>query len=420
MTSTPSPDPRPIFSLLVKPAGADCNLDCKYCFYRDKGQLYPGSHLRMSTEVLETYIQQFLACQEAIEACIAWQGGEPTLMGLDFFRHAVELVEKHKRACQRVTYSLQTNGILLDRTWCAFFKEHDFLIGLSLDGPQEMHDAFRLDMGGQGTYQQVKRSWDLLQESEVDTNILCALHAANAGHPLEVYRFFRDELQAKYIQFIPIVEKLLPEIDFAALSSSRTLHEKKQLFIQEANLVSPRSIEPEQYGHFLMKVFDEWVQRDVGKVFVQIFDSALAAWCHMPANVCTFQETCGQSLVLEHNGDLYSCDHFVEPAYRLGNILETTLRDLVASQRQSQFGLDKRNKLPVYCQTCEVEFACRGGCPRNRFIETPRGKIGLNYLCVGYRLFFQHVDRPMRIMAILLHQGRAPAEIMGRKEISKR
>jgi uncharacterized protein len=378
------------FHLLVKPTGAACNLACEYCFYLEKESLYPGAGFRMSDEVLRAYIKQLLASQP-FEVNVSWQGGEPTLMGLDFFQRSVAMVKKYRRPGQQVTYTLQTNGTRLDDAWCSFFKQNGFLIGLSMDGPAELHDAYRVDKAKHGSFDSVRRAWDLLQKHQVETNILCAVHAANAPHPLEVYRFFRDELQARFIQFIPIVEQSAPG----------------------EPSVSPRSVKPEQYGQFLSDIFDEWVQHDVGTVFVQAFDSALASWYRVPASICIFQETCGQSLILEHNGDLYSCDHFVEPAYLLGNILQIPLVELVASSRQRQFGLDKRDRLPDYCRNCDVRFACHGECPRNRFLKTPDSReSGLNYLCAGYKLFFHHVDMPMRRMADLLRQGRAPAGIM--------
>jgi uncharacterized protein len=345
---------------------------------------------------------------------VAWQGGEPTLMGLDFFTRSVALVNRYKRPGQHVSYSLQTSGTRLDDAWCAFFKEHDFLIGLSMDGPPEMHNAYRVDKGGQGSFDQVKRGWDLLQKHKVDTNILCAVHAANVSHPLVVYRFFRDDLQARFIQFIPIVERLTPSAcNQAEKAPQRRPGGKRPQDVQEGTLVSQRSVKSKAYGHFLIKIFEEWVHQDVGRVFVQTFDSALASWCHLPASVCIFQETCGLSLVLEHNGDLYSCDHFVEPSHCLGNILEEPMIELVSSSRQRQFGLDKRDRLPATCRRCDVRFACHGECPRNRFLRTPgNDEEGLNYLCAGYRLFFHHIDGPMRSMAKLLRQGRAPAEIM--------
>ena len=404
----------PVFHLLVKPTGATCNLACEYCFYLGKESLYPGSSFHMSDEVLGSYIRQLLASHQVPEVNVAWQGGEPMLMGLDFFKRSVELVKKYRRPFQHVTYTLQTNGTLLDDEWCAFFKEQDFLVGLSLDGPSEMHDAYRVDKAGRGSFDQVKRGWDLLQKHRVETNILCAVHAANASHPLEVYCFIRDDLQARFIQFIPIVEWMTPgarlRADNGRPKSWGVKHSRK---LREDLLVSPRSVKPEQYGYFLIDIFEEWVHHDVGTMFVQIFDSSLASWCRIPASVCTFQETCGLSLVLEHNGDLYSCDHFVEPGYRMGNILKTPLIDLVSSTRQRQFGSNKRDQLPACCRSCDVLFACHGECPRNR-IQKPQDdqEDGLNYLCEGYKLFFHKIDKPMRIMADLLRRGQAPAEII--------
>jgi serine-type anaerobic sulfatase-maturating enzyme len=403
----------PPFSLLAKPTGATCNLACKSCFYLGKEGLYPGSNFRMPDKVLKVYLRQLLNVQERSDVCVSWQGGEPTLMGLDFFQRSIELVRKYKRPGQRVEYTLQTNGILLNDNWCAFFKEHNFLIGLSLDGIPEMHNLNRVNKAGQGSFDQVKRSWDLLQKHNVDTNILCAVHAANAYHPQEVYRFFRDKLHARYIQFIPIVERVGRPRRSQANMGWQDSRETVFLNNQEGDYVSQRSVKPGQYGTFLINIFDEWVHHDVGTVFVQAFDSALTSWCHLPASVCIFQEVCGSSLVLEHNGDLYSCDHFVEPGFRLGNILEKSMLELVSAPEQRQFGLAKRDHLPAYCKECDVLFACHGECPRNRFILTPDGtEEGLNYLCSDYKLFFKHINRSMKIMAALLQHGRSAAEIM--------
>jgi len=407
------------FHLMAKPTGPVCNLACKYCFYREKESLYPGSHFRMSANVLDAYIKQLLMFQQSPEVCVAWQGGEPTLMGLDFFQSSIELVKKYKRPGQQATYTLQTNGTRVDDVWCAFFKNNNFLIGLSIDGPPDLHDAYRVNKGGKGSFKQVKKAWELLQKHGVDTNILCAVHAANASHPLGVYRFFRDELQARFLQFIPIVERLAPGSSLQVENGQPGMQgEKRSTFERENQLVSPRSVKPEQYGHFLIDIFDAWVHYDVGKVFVQAFDSALAGWCGFPANVCIFQETCGLSLVLEHNGDVYSCDHFVVPDHRLGNIMVTPLLELVSASCQIRFGLDKRDRLPDNCRGCDVRFVCHGECPRNRFLKSVSDETencsggNLNYLCAGYKMFFHHIDRPMRAMATLLRQQRAPAEIM--------
>jgi uncharacterized protein len=386
------------FHVLTKPTGAICNLDCKYCFFLSKEELYPNSKFRMTDEVLERYIRQQCESQAALpEVTISWQGGEPTLMGLDFFRRSVELAAKYRRPEQSVQYTIQTNGTLLDEEWCAFFREHRVLVGLSIDGPREQHDAYRVDKGGHPTFDKVMHAARLMQQHQVDFNVLCTVHAKNADHPLEVYRFFRDELGTRHIQLIPIVERVN--------SDGRTR-------FQEGSAVTDRSVTAEQWGRFLTTIFDEWVKRDVGTVFVQMFDAALASWVGTTPTLCIFAETCGDAVALEHTGDLYSCDHFVEPKHLLGNIAETPLPALVASPQQRAFGAAKRDTLPRYCRECPVRFACHGECPKNRFILTPDGESGLNYLCAGYKAFFTHVDKPMRIMADLLRRGRYADEVM--------
>lgn len=390
------------FTLLAKPTGAACNLACEYCFYLEKDQLYQGSSFRMTNAVLEAYLRQYLRSQAAPEVTIAWQGGEPTLMGLDFFERSIELAKAYKKPGQKLSFTLQTNGTLLDDEWCAFFKKNHFLVGLSLDGTGSMHDAYRLNKGRTGSFDKVMHAWELLQKYRVATNILCAVHAANASHPLQLYRFFRETLGVKFIQFIPIVERLEPG------SQQKTGAD----YLGKAP-VSSHSVQPTQFGEFLVEVFDEWVHHDVGKVFIQTFEAALASWCRLPASVCVFQEVCGLSLVLEHTGDLYACDHFVEPGHRLGNILERPLVELASLPVQRRFGMDKRDRLPAYCRQCDVLFACRGECPRNRFVLAPDdSEEGLNFLCDGYQQFFHHIDQPMRSLASLLRAGRAPAEIM--------
>jgi uncharacterized protein len=348
----------------------------------------------MSDEVLEAYIQQYIEAQKMPEINIAWQGGEPTLMGLEFFQKSVDLAQKYQKPQTQISYSMQTNGTKLDDEWGAFLKEYNFLVGISIDGPKDIHDHYRVDKGGRGSFDQVMRGLEFLKKHQVDFNILCTVHAGNGDHPLEVYRFFRDELEAEFIQFIPIVER------------------DNQTGFQEGSRVTKRSIKGKQYGQFLSAIFDEWVKTDVGRVYVQLFDIALGAWVGAPPAVCVFAPTCGDALAMEHNGDLYACDHYVEPNYFLGNILEENMLELVASDQQRQFGRDKLESLPKYCQECEVRFVCHGGCPKNRFIKTPDGEEGLNYLCAGYKHFFNHIDFPMRIMAYLLRQNRAPADVM--------
>jgi uncharacterized protein len=412
---------------MAKPTGAICNLDCEYCFFLSKEALYPGSPFRMGDDVLEAYIKQIIESQRSPQVTIAWQGGEPTLMGLEFFLRAMEIVEKYTRPGLTIDHTIQTNGTKINDDWCRFFKKHNFLVGLSLDGPKEMHDSYRVDKSGEGTFDQVMTAARLLGKHKVEFNILCTVHSANGDHPLEVYRFFRDEVKTNFIQFIPIIERATRELLPIAnrgwgdqnIPSSAELEgfpiaksAQRPLYTLDGSLVTDRSVKAEQWGKFLIAIYDEWVRNDVGKMYIQSFESALGSWVGQGASLCIHRETCGDALALEHNGDLYSCDHFVEPKYLLGNIKKEHMLDLVASDQQRQFGNDKRDTLPKYCLECPVRFACNGGCPRNRFIKTPDGEDGLNYLCAGYKAFFSHVNQPMRLMAALLKQGRYADEVM--------
>ncbi len=382
------------FHVMLKPRGAICNLDCKYCYFLSKEMLYPGSRFRMADDLLDNYTRQYIEAQQAPEVTFAWQGGEPTLMGLDFYRRAIAYQQKYRRPGMRVFNALQTNGTLLDDEWCRFFHEHDFLIGLSLDGPQDIHDTYRVDKGGKPTFERVMAAARMMQQHQVEFNILTTVHAANGDRPLDVYRFLRDDVRTQFIQFIPIVER------------------DNETGYQEGERVTGRSITGRQYGRFLNAIFDEWVRRDVGRVYVQIFDVALAAWAGERAGLCVFEETCGHALAMEHNGDVYSCDHFVEPRHRLGNIADTSLGELVASPNQRGFGQAKRDALPRFCRECPVLFACNGGCPKDRILKTPDGEDGLNYLCEGLRAFFNHIDAPMKFMAAELRARRPPANVM--------
>ena len=377
------------FHVMAKPTGARCNLDCAYCFYLKREGLYPNSSFRMTDTVMEEYIRQTIAGHRVPHVTNAWQGGEPTLMGLDFFRRAVAVQKKYAQPKTRIENTFQTNGILLDDDWCRFFRDNTFLVGLSMDGPERLHDVYRRDRRGRGTFARVFRAARLLQEHRVDFNILCAVNSTNADYPLEVYRFFRDELYAPYIQFIPIVERE-----------------------GEGNTVTGRSVRPEQWGRFLIEIFDAWIERDVGRTFVLNFDWALAGWLGMAGGPCIFAPACGSGVALEHTGDVYSCDHFVEPDHLLGNILTTPLAELINSGKQRRFGAAKRDTLPWCCRACAFLAVCNGECPKNRFVETPDGDTGLNYLCEGYKAFFSHADRPMRMMADLLRQGRCADEVM--------
>ncbi len=399
------------FHLLAKPTGAVCNLDCSYCFFLSKEMLYPGSRFRMVDELLEEYLRQLIESHaRAPEVTVAWQGGEPTLMGLEFFRRSVELAEGFARPGQRVLHTMQTNGTKLDDEWCAFLREHEFLVGLSVDGPREIHDAYRVDKGGRGSFDDVMRGWRALVDHGVDLNILCTVHDRNADRGLEVYRFFRDELGTSFVQLIPIIERVTGrDVDGSAPWSS---WRDRPLYVQEGAAVTERSVRPEQWGRFLVDVFEEWVRHDVGRVYVQLFDVTLANWVGAPPGLCVHSETCGLALAMEHTGDVYSCDHFVEPRFLLGNIEDTHLLELVSSERQREFGLAKRDSLPRYCRECDVRFACHGGCPKDRFVDTPDGEPGLNYLCAGYKRFFHHTARDMTFMAEQLRVDEAPAQIM--------
>lgn len=384
--------------VLAKPTGTICNLACSYCFFLDKELLYPGSRFRMSDEVLESYTRQLVKAHRNPQVTVAWQGGEPTLMGIGFYRRAIELQEKYRKPGMKFENTIQTNGTLLDDEWCQFFKENNFLIEISIDGPRELHDSYRVDKGGQGTFERVIRGLHLLQKHGVDHNVLTTINRTNAEYPLEVYRFLRDEARTSWIQFIPVVERI---------------NERGRTLYQEGTRASNRSVLPEQFGSFLTCIFDEWVRNDVGRIFVQTFEASARSWLGLPSSgMCVFEETCGVGLALEHNGDLYSCDHFVEPDYLLGNIMEKEISELAASDRQYRFGQDKSDTLPQVCRECDVLFACRGECPKNRFLTTPAGEPGLNYLCEGWKAFFHHIDFPMQIIAGLMRMGYPASEVM--------
>ena len=388
----------PRIHVLAKPAGAACNLACAYCFFLDKELLYPDSRFRMSDEVLEAYVRQLIDSQQSNQVTVAWQGGEPTLMGVDFYRRSIEIQKKHARPGMVFENTMQTNGTLLDDEWCEFFKENDFLIGISIDGPRHLHDTYRLDKGGGPTFDRVMRGLRLLQKHGVEYNILVAVNRTNAGYPLEVYRFLRDEARTTWIQLIPVVERI---------------NEEGHTIYQKGTRISQRSVQPEQWGRVLIQIFDECVRHDVGQMYVQTFEAAVRNWLRMPSSgMCVFEETCGLGLALEHNGDLYSFDHFVEPDYLLGNIMDTPMVEMVTSARQRKFGLDKRDTLPRYCRQCEVRFACHGECPKNRFLTAPDGEAGLNHLCVGWKAFFHRADAPLQTMATLMRLGRPASDVM--------
>ncbi len=394
----------PDFHVLAKPIGPICNLDCKYCFYLEKESLYPQvEKWAMRDDVLETYIRQYIEAHDTPTVNFAWQGGEPTLLGVDFFRRVVELEKRYANGKQ-IANAFQTNGVLINDTWAEFFLEQQFLIGISVDGPRELHDAYRVDKGGQPTFDRVMRGLETLRRHHVEFNTLTTVHRANADAPLEVYRFLRDN-GSGFMQFIPIVERIAHQVTEDGL---RLISPD---FTGQAQ-VAPWSVEPRQFGRFLCSIFDEWVRRDVGRTYVQLFDVSLGIWAGMEASLCVFRKQCGAALAIEHSGDLYSCDHFVYPENRLGNIMDAPLASLVGSEQQQRFGVEKESTLPRYCRECDVRFACNGECPKHRFLTTPDGEAGLNYLCAGYEMFFHHVDPYMRFMAAELAAERAPANVM--------
>lgn len=378
------------FQIFAKPAGAVCNLDCRYCYYLSKEALYPGTRVfRMEGERLEDYIAQQIAVTPGPEALFSWHGGEPTILGLDWFRNVVELQRKHRPAGKRIRNGIQTNGVLLNEDWCRFFAEEKFSVGLSLDGPPALHDGFRVNKDGQATHRQVMRAYRLLGQQKVPVDILCVVHARNAGRPLEVYRFFQ-EIGAQYISFIPLVE---PRPD-----SPRG--------------VSERTAAASVFGDFLCAVFDRWVRHDVGRIIVQIFEEAARPSLGLDHSLCIFRPTCGDVPVVEHNGDFYCCDHFVDPGHRIGNIGHTPLPELLESPEQHAFGRAKQETLPHWCRECPVLDMCNGGCPKDRIIATPDGEPGLNYLCEGYRSFFTHCRPYLERMAALRRAGQPPEALM--------
>ena len=388
------------FNVIAKPIGPKCNLDCTYCYYKEKNRLYPGTRsFRMSERVLEAFIRDYIESQDAPEIWFSWQGGEPLLLGLGFFRKVVALQRRHCPPGKRVRNALQTNGTLLNGAWAGFLGEHDFLVGLSIDGPRRLHDRYRVDKRGRPSFETVLGKLKLLQESGVEYNTLSVVGRHNARFPMQVYRFLREH-GVRFMQFIPLVERL---------GEGTTLAGPPALDPEGAP--APWSVPPGTYGDFMCAIFDEWVRNDVGRVYVQLFDVQLGIWAGLPSGLCVFAETCGQGLAMEHNGDLYACDHYVYPSHRLGNILEKPLRALVDSPRQRRFGRDKKDALPRCCLECEFRFACNGGCPKHRFLRSAEGEPGLNYLCAGYKRYFSHTAPYMRLMADLLRAGQPPAMV---------
>ena len=388
------------FSVMIKPVGPACNLNCTYCYYLNKEQLLnlPGK-AAIPDDLLETHIIQSFRDNDSAEIIFDWQGGEPTLLGLEFFRKVVQLQERHCPPGKTFLNNLQTNGTLLDEAWCRFLRENRFLVGLSIDGPKHLHDQYRRDRGGQPTFDRVMAAARLLKKTGVEFNTLTVVNRLNAKYPLDVYRFLTREVGPRLIQLIPIVETK----DFDRTAPQHWDHATLPVSGSPAarpgtpeSIVHDWSADPEDLGYFLCKVFDEWHRRDIGKHFVNLIETSVAVWAGLPPQVCVFSEICGKAVVLERDGSLYSCDHYAYPEYRLGNIRERSLREMIFSERQTRFGLAKSNTLPSDCRACPVRFACWGECPRNRFVKTAGGEPGLNYFCPAFKRFFTHIDAPLR------------------------
>ena len=381
------------FTTMIKPVGSLCNLDCDYCYYLGKADLYGGHQPKMSDELLERYISQYIEAVQVPTVTFCWHGGEPLLAGIDFYEKAVALQNRY-RGTKQIENSLQTNGLLINPDWCDFFRANNFLIGLSIDGPKDIHDAYRHDRGGHPTFDRVMRGLEMMAVSGVEYNTLSTINNRSAGQGKRVYQFMRSV--SKYMQFLPVVEHTLPTPSGrAAIVPPGT----------EGAKAAPWSITPRAFGKFMCDVFDEWVINDVGEHFVQLFDITLAQWYGVQPGLCAFCPTCGDGLVVEHNGDVYMCDHFVYPEYRLGNIGTEHLADMQRKPELFRFGLEKRNSLPSDCRRCEYLFACRGECPKHRFATTRRGEKGLNALCEGYKHFFEYTAPYMQQMRHLLEQG---------------
>lgn len=396
-----NPFAKPLY-VMLKPAGAHCNLACKYCYYLEKNKLYPTAqrHL-MSNEMLEQFTREYIEAQTMNQVLFTWHGGEPLLRSIDFYRKALSLQQKYAGG-RRIDNVIQTNGTLLTDEWCEFFAQNHWLVGISIDGPQPYHDHYRLTAAGKPSWQKVMQGIKLLKKHGVEWNAMAVVNAYNVNHPLEFYRFFKEN-GCQFLQFTPIVERLTRHEDGRTLAS---LADKNEIPLSEA------SVAPEQWGYFLCAIFDEWVRKDVGKIFVEIFDCTLANWMGVSPGICAYSKECGHAGVMEHNGDVYSCDHFVFPEYKLGNIRDQSLIDMLYGEQQQEFSRLKHSSLPRQCKECDMEFACHGECPKNRFMKDKYGDSGLNYLCLGYYHYYQHVAPYMDYMKQELMSQRPPSNIM--------
>ncbi len=392
------------FQVMVKPIGPVCNLNCTYCYYLEKENLYKNrKNFTMPEDVLESFIKQQIESQGVPVVQFVWQGGEPTLLGIDYYKRALEMQQKYAGE-KKIENVFQTNGTLLNDEWCEFFAKNDFLIGISIDGPEHIHNHYRVNKAGEPSFDKVMHGIDLCKKHKVEFNTLTVVNDYNQDYPLEIYHFLK-RIGSQFMQFIPIVER-------TADDPKKTPLQLVSPDYKESAHVTDWSVNPKKYGDFLIKIFDEWVRSDVGKYYVQIFDVSLANWFGERPGLCVFTEVCGDATAIEHNGDLYSCDHFVYPENFLGNIKDKPLIQMIKSKQQVKFGLHKRNNLPTQCQNCNVRFACNGGCPKNRIAVTPEGEPGLNYLCEGYKHFFNHIDPYMKFMTNELKNKRPPANVM--------
>ena len=396
-----TPFAKPLY-VMLKPAGAHCNLACKYCYYLEKNNLYQNSHRHlMSDEMLEQFTREYIEAQTMPQVLFTWHGGEPLMRSIDFYKKALALQKKYAHGKQ-IDNVIQTNGTLLTDEWCEFFTKNHWLVGISIDGPQEYHDHYRVTPAGKPSWEKVMQGISLLKKHRVEWNAMAVVNAYNAEHPLEFYHFFRDN-GCQYLQFTPIVERLTEHEDGRTLAS---LADNREIPLAEA------SVTPQQWGNFLCTIFDDWVRHDVGKMFVEIFDCTLANWMGVLPGICAYSKECGHAGVMEHNGDVYSCDHFVFPEYKLGNIREQSLIDMLYGEKQQAFSRLKHTSLPRQCKECDMEFACHGECPKNRFEKDKYGEPGLNYLCQGYYQYYSHVAPYMDFMKRELLAQRPPANIM--------
>lgn len=396
-----TPFAKPLY-VMLKPAGAHCNLACKYCYYLEKNNLYQNSHRHLMTdEMLEQFTREYIEAQTMPQVLFTWHGGEPLMRSIDFYKKALALQKKYAHGKQ-IDNVIQTNGTLLTDEWCEFFAKNHWLVGISIDGPQEYHDHYRVTPAGKPSWEKVMQGIQLLKKHRVEWNAMAVVNAYNAEHPLEFYHFFRDN-GCQYLQFTPIVERLTEHEDGRTLAS---LADDREIPLADA------SVTPEQWGNFLCTIFDDWVRHDVGKTFVEIFDCTLANWMGMLPGICAYSKECGHAGVMEHNGDVYSCDHFVFPEYKLGNIRNQSLIDMLYGEKQQAFSRLKHTSLPRQCKECDMEFACHGECPKNRFEKDKYGEPGLNYLCQGYYQYYSHVAPYMDFMKRELLAQRPPANIM--------